>query len=351
MPPVMKSRAILSAAVLAAGLVLAAPVLGQDRMPAPPKQVAQPNAALAYWPQWAQVPADVRTKMGDIDWDKVYAEGDAAKRPQNYRDAAAWDGLYTVADGLVSASSMARCDFEVRYDDGFMALLPHLAHARTGARVLRIAAHEKLLAGEADAAAGYVAAMTRCATHVSGDGVLISSLVATATGMSACEEAAVIFRSGKLSPGARSDLVKALRALDTADPMNIRATLAFEGAVIPNYMERTYTGPRSGEQIAAFFRQMNSPGPESAKALEQIGSLDEAGVRAELKRVRDVYGEIYAAWNLDSDGSKLKEINRRTSSGADGPMAQVLCPSLGSSFASARKFRETVRAAVAEGSK
>jgi len=351
MPRTIKSNALLTVAALAAGLCFAAPALAQDKMPAPPKQVAQPNAALLYWPQWVLVPADIRTKMGDIDWDKVYAESDASKRPQNYRDAAAWDGLLNVADGLKSASATSRCDFEVRYDDGFMALLPHLSHARTGVRVLKIAAHEKLLAGDADAAAAYVAAMTRCATHVSGDGVLISSLVGIAAGMSACEEAGEVFKSNKLSQGARDELLKALRSLDTPDPMNIRATLAFEGHVIPNYVERTYTGPKSGEQIAALFKEMNNPGPESAKALEQIGRLDEAAVRTELRRVRAVYDEIYAAWNLDDDVSKLRAISQRTASGAEGPVAQLLCPSLEKAFASAKKFRETVRATVASAPK
>lgn len=59
-----------------------------------------------------------------------------------------------------------------------------------------------------------------------------------------------------------------------------------------------------------------------------------------------VYEEIYAAWNLDADASKLRAVNEKVASGAHGPLAQVLCPSVEKSFLSAKKFRETLRATM-----
>lgn len=338
--PRVSLRAVILASVLVPGIATAQP------LPPGPVQVANPNAALQYWPAWVQIPADVREKMGKIDWDKVYAAGSDADLPQEYRDAASFDLLLNVAGDLMRVSKFERCDFEIRYDDGFMAVLPHLSYQRTGERALRVAAHESLRRGDVDRAAAFVGAMVRSAAHLAGDRVLISSLVGTADGMAACEEGKRVLASPKLSADARQELLSALRALDTGDPMGIRAALAFEASTIPRYMERTYRGPKSGQEIAALLKELNSPGPEAENALAQVAGMDEAAIKRELGQVTKVYEEIYAAWNLDADASKLREINDRVKSGARGPLAQVLCPSVEKAFQSAKKFRETLRATM-----
>ncbi len=347
MPRAINARVLLNAAALATALVLGAPALAQSVLPAAPRQVAQPNAALMYWPAWYQVTPAISQKLMEIKWADVGAALDVSSLPASYKDAAAMDTLYTVADEITRASKVARCDFEVKYDDGFMAVLPHLSKARDGAKLLRLAAHQRLTQGNADGAAAYLAAIARTSGHIAGDKVLISSLVGIAMTTSACEEVDVLVKVGTLSPAARSELVGALRALDTADPMNIRATLAFEGEVIPGYLERRYKGPTSGAEIAGLLRELNSPGPDAEKALEQIGALDESGLKSELAKVKKVYEETYTAWNVDGDVSKLKALSKRTKNGEFGPLASVLCPSLEKAFASAKKFRATVRAAIA----
>lgn len=61
--------------------------------------------------------------------------------------------------------------------------------------------------------------------------------------------------------------------------MGIRAALAFEATTIPRYMERTYRGPRSGQEIAKLLKELNSPGPESDKVLAEVAAMDEAAIK------------------------------------------------------------------------
>ncbi len=348
MPRVIQARVLLNAVILAATLSFTAPgARAQDAMPPSPRQVAQPNAALVYWPAWVQIPSDVGEKLRAIDWAQVGTRTDVSALPAAYREAAAMPTLSSVAGELVFASKQPRCDFEIRYDDGFMAVLPHLSKMRDGNRLLRLAAHQELTKGNADAAAAYVAAMARGAGQLSGDGVLISSLVGFATANSACEEVAAVLASGTLTAAGRDELLASLKSLDTADPMRVRATLAFEGQVVPAYLERVYRGPKAGEEIAKLLGSFMSSEGEGHKVPDQIQKLDEIGLKAELTKVRKVYEQIYAAWNLDSDGASLKEIYQKVSSGAFGPLAQQLCPSLEKSFGSAQKFRSTLRATIA----
>jgi len=336
----------MSCAIAGIATCLAGQSLAQGVMPAAPKQVADPNAALVYWPAWSQITPDLGEKLRAIDWAKVGASTGESALPQPYRDAAAMDTLFTVTDELVRASKFARCDFEIRYDDGFMALLPHLGKAREGARLLRLAAHERLVQGNPDAAVAYIGAMVRGAAQIAGDRVLISSLVGFVMGTAACEEATTILESGRLTAAGRDEMLAALRSLDTPDPMNIRATLAFEGEVIPGYLARTYRGPKSGDEVASLLRALNVPGPGSEKAFDQIAALDEAGLKAQLDLVRKVYAETFTAWDLDGDASKLRALTERTAAGEFGPLAAILCPSLERAFGSAQKFRSTLRATV-----
>ncbi len=349
MPRFIKPCVFLNAAVVAAAC-LPGPALAQPAarptLPAAPRQVAQPNAALVYWPAWDRITPDMQGKLREIDWEQVGTAVDVSSLPASYRDAATMEALFPVSDDLVRASRLARCDFEVRYDDGFMALLPHLGKTRDGSRLLRLAAHQRLTQGRADDAAQYLAAIARTAGHVSGDRVLISSLVGFAIATAACDEVGAILHHGGLTEAGKRELLEALKSLDTEDPMHIRATLAFEGEVIPGYVSRRYTGPRAGSEVAELLRTFNSPGGDAEGALVKVSALDEAGLKAELARVRKVYEETYVAWDLDKDVEAIRALSKRTAAGEFGPLASVLCPSLERAFLSAQKFRATLRATI-----
>ena len=111
-----------SAAVIGS---LAAPAAGDNR-----------NAALYYWRALYSLDRDFQRQTGDLlqhdrtaDW--APPESTVAKLKEN-RD---------FITQLLQASRIDKCDFGIAYDEGFMALLPHVGPLRSGARILAMDAH------------------------------------------------------------------------------------------------------------------------------------------------------------------------------------------------------------------
>ncbi|MBI2921749.1 MAG: hypothetical protein HYY18_11755 [Planctomycetes bacterium] len=139
-----------------------------------PAAVRRPtNAALGYWRAFAVMkePDDAAR----LDALRAVAEGQAPWDPSLA------DDLSANADALAEmrrASRLAECDFGLNMEDGFSLLLPHLAKARSLAR-LNAADGERLFAGgrKAEAVEAWLAGV-RFGAHLSQDQVLISHLIA-----------------------------------------------------------------------------------------------------------------------------------------------------------------------------
>lgn len=151
------------------------------------------NAAYVYeqafrvlqkWPQAPEgaIPGTPLTDLNPPMQDAVaeFVNGDA---PDLAPEARAW--LFSAEiearlDAIKRASRMERCVFPVNWEDGFAALLPHLAQFRAAQRLvaarMMIAGRE----GRSEEALQWCAVGLRMAKHTSADPVLIGLLVRTA---------------------------------------------------------------------------------------------------------------------------------------------------------------------------
>src|SRR5262245_10487714 len=159
---------------LAAGLLLA---------PLADAQTVKPenrNAALQYATVFYTANPDMMKKAEEVDIAQVGF--DKAKAPAVFLEASeliAKNGDQAVT-GLLEASRLSKCDFELAMEKGIMVLMPHLGKMRGAVRLLRVDARRHLLDGDPTGAAERLGAMVRMGRHATNDHILISALVGAA---------------------------------------------------------------------------------------------------------------------------------------------------------------------------
>ncbi|MCC6660335.1 MAG: hypothetical protein IT437_05565 [Phycisphaerales bacterium] len=275
------------------------------------------NAALRYWAAWQRMDGATREKVAAVPWKEM---GDASRRqdlPRAFLDAAAAVPPVLV-DQLIAASALARCDFEIEYEQGPLAQVPHLGPARTAARVLRIAARAKLADGDADAAAARIAAIYGMARHLAADHIHVSCFLAAGMAADAGAEVSALAASGRLTPAARASLTAALDRFDAADPFGMKAAFAGARAMTVGWVKANYTGEGAGDR---FVRAWPPLGVKIDNFAAAFKGRDGTEMAALADRLSQFYDAVEAAWDLPEDRSvaelgRLSGINGKLPYGA-----------------------------------
>lgn len=333
--------------VLAAGLLMSvsAQVHAQEKAkPAPGKPIVvagmrltadfvppeQRNAALRYWQAANETPTAVREAVREIDWDAVGKNLDADAMPESYRKAIALDsgGIVNV---VLGATKLALCNWEINYEDGIGALLPHLAPMRTHARVLRLNAREALVKGDVERATEIVIGITRVGRHAMVDPVLICSLVGVAITETALNEADVMAGSGRLTKATRDRLVAALKDVDVRDPFRFKESVVAERSVFLQMVLRQATGPNAGKKLAEALGMMGDPN------VAVVENLSESQIREDLDRTRAAYGKLIEALDAPAPEEEIARVAEEIKRGEHGLIASFMVPAIGKAYASQQK--------------
>lgn len=291
---------------------------------------ADRNAALNYWSAIASISKEVSEAERKIDWGKIGREFDVAKLPQEFKDAAKLiaESGWSRQEVLIG-STVAKCDFEVRYETGFGALLPHLGRLRTIIRVMRVEARDFLSQGKADEAAANVAAMFRVAEHATHDRILISSLVGAAISAAAREEAQTLLESKKLTPAGRTLISQTLERVLSNDPYMGKAAIESERDIFLGWTKSQFAkGPKHRAMVIGLTSDNQDQSPDAKARADAIAKMTDAEVAAQIAKAQSAYDLALADWNDPEAPRKLTEISSRVSKGEFGLLAQVLFPSL-----------------------
>jgi hypothetical protein len=157
------SRLAAAVLVLAAAQSLAR---AEEEFELPP---VSDNAALQYWQAFAMLPAL------DADQEKLLESATtAALGPASVKllEASRTSLMY-----LHRGAKLRRCDWGLDYRDGISLYLPHLAKARTLARIAALDTRRAFAAGQQDVARDNAFGMMALARQVGGDYTLVSMLV------------------------------------------------------------------------------------------------------------------------------------------------------------------------------
>lgn len=138
----------------------------QEKFELPP---ISDNAALQYWQAFGTLPA--------FDADQEKKLENWVTTPLGVGTAKMLDGSQTSLMFLRRGSRMRECDWGLDYNEGISMHLPHLAKARTLARVAALDFRRNLAAGNMEAGGENLHGLMVLARHVGQDYTLVSALV------------------------------------------------------------------------------------------------------------------------------------------------------------------------------
>jgi len=338
----MNMKRHLSTVVLAAGLMFAPAVVAQEVKP------QDRNAALRYATIAYSAAPDLFAKAGEADVSN--AGFDLASAPEVFRAAAhaiEMDSGNTVGQ-LIEASKLKKCDFEVAWEQGVGALLPHLGRLRADARLLRADARRMEMAGKADEAAERLAAMIRISRHANEDHILISSLVSAAISSLALEETEAALAAGKLTPSARATILDALNTLDKDDPFAMKPAIRGEQRWTLGWVKSAFHGDDAGKKLVAT-GYLDFPGDakgstpkQTNPAVEAIGKMNEKQLHDAADLASTYYDKIIAVWNTADAVKTLETMSKDVENGQYGPIGCVFAPAGSKARASSLKAEKLI---------
>lgn len=243
---------------------------------------------------------------------------------------------------LQRASKVPLCDFQVRYEDGYAAVLPHLGPLRNFARLLTVDARRHSLAGSEDLAAEQLATTLRLARHLAVDRILISSLVSASVVNMALKEAHWLLDFTGDARAIRLELGEALRRFPDDDPYNAVAALRTERDMVAS-LARQFRGPNAGDAFADMILPMGGDGDYDAIESE-LRSLNGDQFKAEVERAVDAFDLVFEAWESDDPQAELRTLGERFSDGEFGVVALVAVPAFGKALEQDAKARARLNA-------
>ncbi|MBI4612472.1 MAG: hypothetical protein HY720_02575 [Planctomycetes bacterium] len=318
----MKTR-LGSLATLALTLSLALPVSAQET-PFPEPD----NAALDYWRAFSQMsePAD----------DLAEAVSDVVRGEAAYDDARL--GEYLAANQAALAefekgARLDRCDFGLRYEEGPAILLPHLAKARSLARLAILDGKRAESHGKWGQAFDRYLATVRLARHMDQDRILISTLVAISlSGLAFDAVAGALDRAPE-----DADLLRRLGtelALLDGHVVNAAAAVRMEGRAFSAYFRSV-----PPEQIARDAGLLGPGGTDDEETIQKLArdlGVDPETLKSEKfwseglddyeKWVAAVADLLEKPWHESRE--RLQELEDEAAAKTSHPFLKLLAPAL-----------------------
>ncbi len=314
-------------------------------------QATDRNAALEYWRL-------IHTASGHsevIDQAKAAVNLRMHPRPDSGEEPV--DSPATLAPGGVLALELVElagflddaqratrtpvCDFQLRYEDGYAVLMPHLGPMRSIVFLLVADARRLALAGDEAGAAERLAASIRLSRHIVGDRTLISSLVSFAMMHVIIEECDWLLDRADDAAGARGLIREALMRFPQDDPYNVEGALRIEQDMAGS-LARQFHGPRAGQD---FIEAMDfTPSKEDEGLASEVSAMSGEAFKRATERVVDAFDLVLDAWRSTDPQAALREIEMACVKGDHGPLARMIVPALGNAQARDAEARTKLRA-------
>lgn len=244
-------------------------------------------------------------------------------------------------DDVERATRTPVCDFQLRYEDGYAVLMPHLGPMRSIAYLMVADARRLALSGDIDRAAERLSGAIRLARHVVGDRTLISSLVGVAIGHIAIEESRWLLGRTQDDAAVRQKLGSALIRFPLDDPYNAEAALRVERDMV-ELLARQFRGPRAGQE---FMNALNTMSDDDTDPITiEVRSMNGATFKKESERAVDAFDLILEAWRADDPQESLRAIERACVEGDHGVVARLVVPALSNAQARDAEARAKLQA-------
>ncbi|MCA9288620.1 MAG: hypothetical protein KDA05_08545 [Phycisphaerales bacterium] len=281
------------------------------------------NAAPVYWRAFMLAATDDELK--GTDWSAMLRTPGQGDYALTEAETTAIGHASGVIGALLKAAEVEGCDWEVDYEDGIGALLPHLGPLRNGARLLAVDVRRCVAEGDLDGAVDRLVAMHALARHARVDGVLISSLVSVAISSLTADQSSFLLGQVAITAEQRDRLLAAIEAYDGQDPFAIRAAVRNEGQWLTAWLAEMARQGRLREQLDQFFALGEG---NDAGELERLRRMSDEEVVADLLLCRGYYDDVLAVWNERDAVERTGLLGETIPQGRYGRFAQFLVPSL-----------------------
>lgn len=301
------------------------------------------NAAPIYWRAFWLYQQNEGLK--GVDWSEMLATDDAS----GYGLSASELARVREAEGAIGmalrAARVESCTWEVDYDQGIGALLPHLGPLRNMARLLAVDVRRCVQEEDLEGAVERLAALHALARHCRGDGILISSLVSCAISSLASAQTTELLAREALTPAQQDRLIAAIDAYGEDDPFAVRQAIGNEGVWLTAWLAQEVQAGRLGSQLDLLF---NVSDASSGADVEKLKRLSDGAMIDELRRCRQYYTDSLAAWEERDASDRLELIGKLVAEGHYGMVANILAPALGKSYEADGRARATLASSRAE---
>ena len=249
------------------------------------------NAALVYWQAFAAMP-----KSGDVPRN-LWQVALNAKAMAYLRSAP------SALEMLHRASRLDRCDWGLQWDRGPMTAMPHMAQARTLARLACFRARLRLSQGDSRGALEDLLAVLRMARHVGRDASLIGVLV-----QASIEATAVDGIAQNFGRWPDEDLAALRQALDRLpEGGSVAAAMDMEAELYGSWLRRRLLGQDDQAGVdAAIDQVVQACEPKALKGLGELTAGELSGVPAHLEAISDAhYAQLALAMRIPKSKAEL----------------------------------------------
>jgi hypothetical protein len=339
------SRRVGSGVAVVAMLAgLAAPAAGQldpSIQPSLEEAVVWPeptNAAPIYWRafEFYQHHPDLK----GVDWSEMLAVDDASGYGLSEEQLALLGHAEEAIGMALRASRVEACNWEIDYDQGIGALLPHLGKLRNLSRLFAADVRRCVMEDDLDGAVDRLAALHAFARSVRGDGVLISSLVSCAIANMASQQTTEMLARVDLTREQQERLLAALDAYGEEDPFAVRQAMSNEGVWMTAWVAEGIREGRVREQLDYMF-SISEEGP--AAQIEALKRMSDEAMIDDLRRCRQYYADAVAIWGERDAADRLEAMGELVEGGTYGEFAKVLAAALSKAHQADERGQRTLR--------
>ncbi|MFK7961020.1 MAG: hypothetical protein AB8G96_10890 [Phycisphaerales bacterium] len=323
------SRIRLAAGVLAVtGGLLATPMAAARQAPsdAPiwleqfPRPVSRANAATWYRRAMEEGLEIARSdRMAIADWD---GQGPP---PPNIERALGRIGPFL--DLVRAGTRRNRCTWGFDLDQGPELMLPHLNELRFAGRALAAEGAIALADTNGPALVESIVAIDQLAAHTSGDGVLISSLVAMAINRLGDRLVDRGMRRGLIDAAGAARLADSSRRFATPGGFGVPGALRGEATLLVGWFEnQVQAGPEARRELGEMLEMLG----ETASIQERLNAGEDRLVLQDAARMREVLNDAADLAQLppsDAVQEDIDALSAKVVAGEAGDLATTLMAS------------------------
>jgi hypothetical protein len=253
-----------------------------------------------------------------------YSAGDLDWRP-NDELKKGLEGHSGYIGMVINSSKIGPCDFGVAYEDGYMALIPHVGFMRQSARVLGADARRLWMDGKTDEAGERLVTIVRMSNHARADKLAISSLVSAALMKDAHAEVRAMDKAGRLTDSVKKAVAETLSAFPAKDPCGIKNSIAAERGMSSTYLRTRLN--TDGTKVLEEMLAVNHG--EEAAIKENMMKLSKEEALKEVERMDQYFQQVADVWeNREGRTAKLTALAEKVKAGEYGVLGMAFLPSI-----------------------